>query len=502
MSVDYLYYSTAYLGVILVLNFLLRRYTKKKVYKNVRLSAMMFVAFAWLVYILNLTVHSPFDDVNSTVQKFSWLVLSVIFSYAAVTLFFWILYEFVIREIWPELPRLIFKIVGLIIMIILFLVAIHTIFKVELTGILVGSTVISAIIGLALQDTLGNLIAGISLNIEAPFNIGDWVNLGGHEGKIVTQNWRTLTIRTRNSHRVSLTNKFIAEDKIINFSKPSRRQIHNFYIFLDYGHPPNVVKGVLNNLLQEIPEVDIKPDLGTFVVDYGDSGIKYCLRYWLYDYADILAIQDKVLTRIWYTLKRNKIDIPYPISDLRMSVISSDESSRKRQEIAHISSSLSSLEWLNALSETQIENLAENARIVPYANGAYIVKQGEDGDSMFVIVAGQVDIKIHGSNKNELNVSKRGKGDFFGEMSLLTGEPRSASVVADGDVTVIVINKASFTEVLMSDPAILELMMDGMESQRSDLEEIIKDDKNRSSGRSKKIRAQLLEKIFSYFGLK
>ncbi len=503
MEQRFLYYGIAYFVLTVVLYFVLRKYWGHKMYPKVVSSALIPVIWAFIAMYFDLLAISPTDAAASVAQKVAWTVLFVLIANAGMQFLTWIVYDFLIGRKWSKLPRFIFNLAGFILVVAVMLAAIRIIFNVQLTGLIVGSTVISAVIGLALQDTLGNLIAGLSLNVESPFNIGDWVNLGGHEGKIISQNWRTLTIRTRNSHRVSLTNKFIAEDKIINYSRPTQRQIHNFYIFLDYAHPPNFVKKVLNEMLDEIPEVDIAPDLGTFVVDFGDSGVKYCLRYWLYDYADILPIQDKVLTRVWYTLRRHDILIPYPISDVRMSVMDPAQAElSKQKEHQLIEESLRSFKWLEALTANQIKELARNAQLKVYSDSARLVRQGDEGDSMFIILDGKVEVRITGARNQEITVKERNAGDFFGEMSLLTGEPRSASVIAVGDVRVIVLNKKAFTTIIMKDPAILESLLDILETQRSDLESIIDADRKKSSRRPKSAREVLLMRIKSYFGLK
>jgi small-conductance mechanosensitive channel len=129
------------------------------------------------------------------------------------------------------------------------LYCIKFIFNQELTGFLITSTVLSAVIGLALQGTMSNIFSGLSLQLEAPFNLDDWVVIGGHEGKIVSQNWRTVTLLTRENYKISITNRFVSEDMIINYSRPTRRQIYNFYITLDYMHPPNLIKKLLREIL-------------------------------------------------------------------------------------------------------------------------------------------------------------------------------------------------------------------------------------------------------------
>ena len=120
---------------------------------------------------------------------------------------------------------------------------------------------------------------------------------------------------------------------------------------------------------------------------------------------------------------------------------------------------------------------------------------------MFIITRGSVQVTIEGEDNKEIPVKERGPGDFFGEMSLLTGEPRSANVIAKNDVEVIVLNKAAFTDILMKDPEILELLVDILETQKAGLESALAKEKEKKKSQTKPGRAVLLSRIKNYFGL-
>ena len=426
--------------------------------KTISSSILFLIASGLTVFYFQVDWSSIAD---MTVQhKIVAAVFIVLCANAIIQFLFWIGFTVIRRRGWVKMPRFLFDIFSFIIILGVILYTIQYIFDKELTGLLVTSTVVSAIIGLALQDTLSNLFSGISLQIEAPFSIDDWVNLGGFEGKVVSQNWRTVTLLTRENHRVSLTNRFVAEDKIVNFSRPTRKQIHNFYIELDYGHPPNKVKEVLKQLLSEIDEVELDDNHGAFVLDYMESGIKYCLRYWLYDYADILYIQDVVLSRLWYALQRNDIKIPYPTREIQMKVLSEEDSGDSEFSEERLLQFLSKLEWLSEMEDENIQNLAQQCRIELYAKDDLIVRQGDEGDSMFIIVNGEIRVMVQSGTGMDIVIAQKGEGEFFGEMSLLTGEPRTASIRAQNDCRVLVIDKESFSTLIISDEKILSQFCD------------------------------------------
>ena len=256
------------------------------------------------------------------------------------------------------------------------------------------------------------------------------------------------------------------------------------------------------DLLNSIKECEPDVHLGSYVESYGDFAIRYGMRYWIKDYADVIIIQDKVQSRLWYTLKREGIKIPFPISDINMALRTQQEfDTQQKQERDYIIDSLSSFEWAHSFSDEQIAQLAEGAKLKKYTKGELLVRQGDAGDSLFIVTQGDVSILVKGAVGRNLKVQDRSRGDYFGEMSLLTGEPRSASVQAQGEVEVIIIDKNAFTSVLMNDETMLETLLDILEKQKTTNESLVNADHERFSQRRGTTRDMLVRRIRSYFGL-
>ena len=444
----------------------------------------------------------PNSDLGTPSKMMGWTIIFVAIVNANAQFFSWLLWSVMGHYNWLKLPRFVFNLVSFILIVGIILYAIKNFHGLPLTGLLVTSTVLSAIIGLALQDTLSNLISGISLQVESPFSIDDWVNLGGFEGKVVAQNWRTLTLQTRDHHRVSLTNKFIAEDKIVNYSRPGRRQIHSFDIVLDYKHPPNVVKKVLYDMICEIEETEPHPTLGAYVMDYKANGIQYGMKFWLEDYAHVYEIQDIVLSRLWYALRRNHIKIPYPISELQVAMHESIDLNKAKSDLEkRVHTFLRSLDWLSQLGDKQIITLSEAARWQRYGNGDILISQGEDGDEMYIILSGTAKVFLSAEGRKNMEVATKAAGEFMGEMSLLTGDPRSATVKAYGDVEALLISKESFVNILMKDEELLNLMIEGMKRYQSGLASIIEEERQRRNTTTESATIIVLQKIKSYLAI-
>ena len=255
-------------------------------------------------------------------------------------------------------------------------------------------------------------------------------------------------------------------------------------------------------MLEEIKEVSIDAVAYPYVVSYEASGVKYCLKYWIEDYADVIIIQDIVLSRLWYKLKRNKLKIPYPISEIHMELESPEADARKtKEQIDYIQKELSKQSWLENVGESQLKLLAEGASLKHFAKDDNLVTQGNEGDSMFFILHGSAKVLIKGPRKSEVYVADKKEGDYFGEMSLLTGEVRTATVRASEDIEVIEIDKEHFTEILAEDSDVLKNLIKALESNQSSLTKIIEDERNNSNIPAQSARKVIMNKIFSYLNL-
>ncbi len=411
-------------------------------------------------------------------QRNVWLAVTFLLGLSTILRAIkWTLMELLVNRRSLKIPPFLLDIFEWFIMLIVILLTIRLVFGLELTGLLVTSTVASAIIGLALQDTLGNLISGISLQIEAPFSVDDWVEIDGVEGIIVRQNWRTLTLLTREDHRVMLTNSTVAESKIINYSRPTNRQIQTVYLTLSETYSPNFVKNTLIEAVNGLEDVKLHPRLRSHVVSMQDGCVTYGLSYWLDDYSDKIIARDKVLSRVWFVLHRAGIHIPDPTGNFKLNMIAEDAQERsKQQQQERLFAAMRSLDWLNALNELQLQQLANRAAVSTYTSGEHLVRQGDPGDSLFLIKSGSVSVYVRSEDGRSVYANKLNAGDFFGEMSLLTGEARSASIRADEETEVITIDKEAFSNVLTQDPTILDRFLAALERRQKGISQSLQQD--------------------------
>ncbi len=382
-----------------------------------------------------------------------------------------VFYEGLVRRSTVNVPNFIINLVGWLATFVAAIVIVRQVLGVELTGLIVTSTVISAIAVLSFQEILSGLFAGLVMQMESPFAIGDWVEVAGQEGLIEQLNWRTVAILTRSNNYVIFANNEVASTKIINYSRPHRHQAIQARITVAALHPPGKVKSLLLQALEGIDGILTDPSPVALVTGYEANAIRYLISYWIQDFGAKNLIQDEVYTRIWYALKRT--DMGAPLSILDVNMLSPDEDLRvaKAQQV-DVARFLRSLPLLSKWSDLQIESLAEASVLESYTSGELLVRQGQAGDSLFFIYAGQAGIFVD-RQSNSVRVATRGVGEYFGEMSLLTGDVRSATVVAESEIDVVIIDKEHFVSLLIKDPAILEMLLDAFEQRKSETAEQI-----------------------------
>jgi small-conductance mechanosensitive channel len=371
-------------------------------------------------------------------------------------------------------PHLLIDLFNAVVLAGVVLVVLDRVFGVDLTALLVTSTVVSAVIGLSLQDTLGNVIAGLALQMDRPFDVGDWVTIAGQDGKVTQMNWRTIMLRSLDNHWYVLPNGNVARRDIINYSRPTVLQRLHVEIGLPYNLPPGATKRLLKEAAAQAKGVLTDPAPNVILREFGESAILYDVRFWINDYASRNRVSDAVRTRIWYALDREGLSIPYPIRDVNLRQVPEDHERRQREESTRaVFALMRQLPVLAPLSDRQIQQLAERSRIHRYTVDELLVKQGDEGETLFIIKLGQTRVDVEGELGQVATVARLGPNDFFGEMSLLTGERRSASVVAESETEVVVLDKSAIAELLAADRSALEALSRIVEKRLKESAELV-----------------------------
>ncbi|MDP2269865.1 MAG: mechanosensitive ion channel family protein [Archangium sp.] len=331
--------------------------------------------------------------------------------------------------------------------------------KLDVTTMLGTSAVLSLVLGFALQDTLGNLFSGLSLQLESPFEVGDFIRVGEQEGRVVQIAWRSTRIETLLHEAITLPNSLIAKEKVTNYTRGGLPMAIDLEFGASYSAPPNFVKAEVMEALRESPLVLNDPAPWVGVSNFGESSITYKARIFLSDYAAVPHVTDEVMGRLWYRFGRTGIEIPFPQQVVHFRT----EAKNKADPDLEL---LSNHPLFQPFPVEEAVGLSRSALERKFGVGEEIITEGRSGSSFYVVVSGKLSVRV-GTPPKEIAVFERGAA--FGEMSLLTGEPRTATVVAMEDCTLLELGREVFARHLEAHPERLAQLASMIEERKAGL---------------------------------
>ena len=349
----------------------------------------------------------------------------------------------------PELLRLLLLFTGLA---ALALVLLRTVMGINVVALVAIPTAATAVIGFALQDTLKRFFAGLMLG--KLIRVGDWVCVAGKEGRVLKVDLGHVTILTRDDDQVTIPNNVVVQQDILNYSKPTTNHARTTLVEAAYGAPPTQVQAILIEAAKAVPGVLPEPGPEAFVVAFKDSAVQYRLKFWIKDYARMQDVEGQVLAYVWYAFQRHGIEIPYPQRTIHMTK-APDETSLQASKRERILKALRRIEFLSILGPEELDVVAGEAKIQIYLPGEVVVRQGDEGTEFFFILEGDAEVRRE-EGKTGATVAALNPVQFFGEMALLTGEPRSATIVAQTRLEVLVISKEALARPIMINPVLAE----------------------------------------------
>ncbi len=342
-------------------------------------------------------------------------------------------------------------------------------------SILTTGAVVTAVIGLSLQETLGNLVAGLAIQLQRPFDEGDWVQVepdGKRIGRVVEINWRATKVLTLDNVEVIVPNGMLAKVPIVNYSKPTKAARRSVYVSVSYDIPPPRVHEAILEAIRDAPGVLAEPPPSILTNNFGDSGIEYWVRFFTEDFDRRDGVDSGVRDRIYYALHRANFEIPFPQRKLHVHQVSDESVARDNDaRIARRERALASIDLLKFLDAGILWRLAAAATTRIFSPGETIVRQDDDADELFVIERGTVTVLLEGKGKKPSEVTKLGPGMFFGEMALVTGERRQATVRASTECELTVIGHQAFHDVLAASPDMVKELSRVLAERQTMLEE-------------------------------
>ena len=371
------------------------------------------------------------------------------------------------------------------------MVVLRTFFKIDVTALLAVPAVLTVVIGFALQETLGNIFSGLTLQISRPFQPGDWVRTIDKVGRVHDVGWRATTIVTRAHEWLDIPNAQLAKDLVFNYGKGAVAE--EVSIGLGYDEPPNRVREVVLAVLRDVPEVLHHPEPEILAWEFGDYAIRYRIKYWFADYGRSEQIHARVVSGLWYALRRHGIEIPFPVRTMVLRQESLVEESEAAREIE---SELRGVDFLRELDDNEVRILAGAVRVRQFGLGETLMREGEAGDTFYIIRHGVVDVTTNGADGKQVHIAELTHPAFFGEVALMTGEPRNATIRARTDVEVLEMNRKGFTELFKSHPeaaAQMSEIITARLSQRRELLDAGQQVDGGARGRSSRLLAKMRE---------
>jgi small-conductance mechanosensitive channel/CRP-like cAMP-binding protein len=348
---------------------------------------------------------------------------------------------------------------------------------VNLSSIVTTSAILTAVLAFAMQDTLGNVLGGLAIQVDNTVQIGDWIRVDDLTGVVRDIRWRSTLIETRGWETVVIPNSQLMKSRVAILGRREGaplqwRRVLNFMV--DPGMPPARVIAIVDDEMRElaIPNVARTPAPNCVLHSFESGNLRYQLRYFLTDLLDDDSTDSMVRVHLFASLQRAGIRIAEPQHTVH--AVQRDEAHAKtvkKRELTRRLQALNAVQLFTSLSETEKADITERLQYAPFARGDVITKQGNIAHWLYILAFGKAEVLYEPPRGASQVIGAVGAGEFFGEMALVDGEARSATVVAKTDVECYRLDRASFQQLLAARPELANEVRRIAGSRKPDLEQ-------------------------------
>ncbi|MFC5758290.1 cyclic nucleotide-binding domain-containing protein [Rhizobium sp. GCM10022189] len=325
------------------------------------------------------------------------------------------------------------------------------VFGVPIGTLLATSGVIAIILGLALQNTLGDVFSGIALTLGRPYVIGDWILLSdGTEGRVVASDWRSTHLLTAAHNIVVLPNSVLAKLGLTNISQPDENHLITLSIRIVPTRMPHVILGIMQTVLDSCNSIIKDPPPAVSLVGIDASAVHVELYFQVTSPLQRGVARSEVIDLVYRHCKSSGLQLAMPLS----KVITANEDSAQNLSAAGAAPAQCLIEAIpvfSVLTADEITVLAASAVKRTFSPGEEIAKEGDALSSLMIIKAGIVSMR-----KDDRETARLAPGDFFGEGGFLAGIGESHALRAITRVTVYEIGKEAFAPLLHERPELAE----------------------------------------------
>jgi small-conductance mechanosensitive channel/CRP-like cAMP-binding protein len=342
----------------------------------------------------------------------------------------------------------------------------------ELGSIVTTSAVMTAVIAFAMQDTLGNLLGGIALQLDNSIQTGDWIRVDDLVGRVTAIRWRSTSIETRGWETVVIPNSVLMKSKFAVLGRRAGEplRLRRAVMFnVGFATPPaKVIAAVEQAMLDsQVPGIAADPAPHCVLSDFQNGFVRYSLRYWLTDLLNDEQTDSAVRSHVLTALQRAGMRLAVPEHSAHS--VQDDDEHRKEvmeRELARRLAAVKKAALFSTFREDELRMVAERLVYAPFATGAIITRQGAEADWLYIMASGEAEAMLQGPGDQRRVLGALRAGSFFGEMGLMTGASRAATVTARSDVECYRLDKSAFEDVLRARPALADEIADIMVARR------------------------------------
>lgn len=349
-------------------------------------------------------------------------------------------------------PRLLADLVGAALFGVAGIAIMLFVFQVPATGLIATSSVLIAVLGFALRNIIGDVFSGIVLGIERPYRIGDWVEVTeGALGRVVELNWRATRLVNPDGVSFSLPNGLVALHRLVNYSaERGGRYRTGIRVPMDPTLSPERVERILLAAALEAEEEwpGLAPDV--ILAEFTPGAAVYLVRFHPADYGRDGPCRDAVARAVLRGLQKVGLTIQRPLQNVMINRAPTRAPRRRREHLLeHVDlfRPFTADERL-ALADAMVESL--------FARGDVIMREGEAGQSLYLLAEGTLEVSKTDAAGRKVLLDRILPGAVFGEMSLLTGQPRSATIIAGTDGALYEIHREHLDPMLRERPQLAE----------------------------------------------
>ena len=380
---------------------------------------------------------------------------------------------------------------------------------VELTHLVTTSAIITAVLAISMQDTLGNLLGGLALQMDNSLEIGDWIKIDDLSGQVQDIQWRYTAIRTRNGELVVVPNSQLMKGRYYilcdqQSEHPAWRRSIDFNV--DLAVPPaRVIQLVESDIAAaSIANVAFTPPPSCVLMGFGAGYAHYVLRYWLLDPLLDDPTDSEVRVHVLAALQRSGIRLATDDHTIHLVEEGLAHQERVRdREMKRRLQAINAIELFARLADTEKAHLAEHLINAPFAKGDIITRQGAVAHWLYIIIDGEAEAWWQPPEGPRRLLEKRGPGSVFGEIGLMTGAPRRATVIATTAVEAYRLDKTGFQEIIQARPELADTLSGILEDRLrrfNELEQGYYEGRNLAAQQTP-ARADIGRKIREFFGL-